>query len=130
MDRVRELLEHLKRSGGAKGEFLGLLHILIGRQVARADGTVVSQGLSWRDVAAYLKKVRWDKQAVRELGADSSRLPSRDRLRYWYQAITQAGVDSPQAMASADRLAAPLAASGYVITRPGGSAAAPTPLAD
>src|SRR5262245_13551521 len=45
MDRLREFLEHVKRNNTAKGNLRGLLHILIGRRIALADGTVVSGGL-------------------------------------------------------------------------------------
>jgi len=115
MDGVRDFLADIKEHGQARGNFLGLLHVVIGRRIQKSDGTLVSAGLSWRDLAALLKKIRWDPEAVRELGLDPRQLPPRDRQRYWYSAITLARVDSPEARAAADRLAATLQPAGYVI---------------
>ena len=64
MDGVVSFLEELRKHGLAADRFLGLLHVLIGRRITRGDGTVVSAGLTWRNVAAVLKQVRWDKDAV------------------------------------------------------------------
>jgi hypothetical protein len=105
-----------------EGNFLGLLHVLIGRRVTRADGTPVSPGLTWRALADLLKSLRWNKDAVRELGLDPADLPPRDRQRFWYTAIAQAHVDSPEAVAAGDRLAALVLPLGYVVSpAPGGS---------
>jgi hypothetical protein len=116
MDRLREFLETVKKHGSARGQFLGLLHILIGRRLALADGTPVSEGLTWRELSALLKRVRWDREAVRELGLDPSALPPRDRQRYWYAAIAQARVDSEAAAQAGDRLAEALASAGYRVS--------------
>jgi len=51
MERLRELLEVLRKRGTARGNFLGLLHVLIGRRIATEDGTVVSTGVTWRELA-------------------------------------------------------------------------------
>ena len=67
MDALRELLRDLKQQGLGQGNFLGLLNVLIGRRVHRTDGTLVSAGCSWRTAAGYLKRVRWPRDAVREL---------------------------------------------------------------
>jgi hypothetical protein len=115
MDRFHELLEAVRRSGVAQGRFRGLLHILIGRRISLKDGTAVSTGLTWRELAAALKKYRWDAEAVRELGLDPSTLPARDRQRYWYTAISQAGVSTPAASQAGDELVKPLDALGYVV---------------
>jgi hypothetical protein len=115
MDLLRELVNLLKEQGTTQGHFLGFLHILIGRQITSQDGTLVSSGLTWRDAAALLKRVRWDKQSVRELGLEPSALPPRDRERYWYSAIAQARVDSPEAVQSAERLIPLIEQSGYQI---------------
>ncbi len=115
MDGLREFLEDLKRHGYAQGNLLGLFHVLIGRRIARSDGALISNGITWRALAEWLKKVRWDKEAVGELGVDPARLPPRDRVRYWYLAIVQAGVDSQEATQAGDRLAEKLQAAGYVI---------------
>jgi hypothetical protein len=115
MDRLREFLELVREQGLASGNLLGLLHILIGRKITLADGTEVSRGQTWRDVATLFKKLRWDPDQVSELGVDASALPPRDRQRYWYQAIAQAKVDSADAIAAAERLAEALKSAGYVI---------------
>jgi hypothetical protein len=115
MDGLREFLTNLKRHGYAEGNFLGLLNVLIGRRVQLVAGAVVSTGLTWRQLAEMLKRMRWDKEAVRELGLDPATLPPRDRQRYWYLAIGQARVDSPEAEKAGDRLAAVLRAAGYEV---------------
>jgi hypothetical protein len=114
MDALRGFLEALKRHESAGQNLLGLLNVLIGRRVGKSDGTLVSHGVTWREAAALLKKVRWDREAVRELGLEPAQLPPRDRTKYWYTAIAQAGVDSPQATEAGDRLAEALGAIGYV----------------
>lgn len=105
MDWPRELLDDLKKRRDFPGYFLGLLNILIGRRVEKEDGTVLSTGFTWRELASLLKKVRWDKDAVRELGLEPKSLPPRDRERYWYAAIAQARIDSEEATQAGDRLA-------------------------
>ena len=123
MDSLRELLEAVRERDVVRRRFLGLLHILVGRRIARADGTLVSSGTTWRDLAALLKKLRWDREAVRQLHIDPDELAPRDRERFWYTAIARAGIDSPQAVADADRLVQPLHELGYVVgPAPGQSA--------
>jgi hypothetical protein len=112
---MREFLDDLKQHGHAQGNFLGLLNVLIGHRIEKADGTVLSVGLTWRQTADWLKKVRWDKDAVRELGLDPAALPPRDRERFWYSAIARAHVDSPEASTAGDRLANALKTAGYVV---------------
>jgi hypothetical protein len=113
MDRVRQLLDDVRARDLARGNFLGLLNVLIGRRVALEDGTPVSTGLTYRAVAALLKRVRWERDAAPELGIDPATLPPRDRERYWYQVIVQARVDSPEASAAGEKLANQLRAAGY-----------------
>jgi hypothetical protein len=113
MDRVRQFLVDLKQRELTRGNFLGFLNVLIGRQVTQRDGTPVSSGLTWRELAAQLKKVRWDRDAVRDLGVDPATLPPRDRQRFWYAAIVQAQVDSARAMQAGDQLAKRLRGAGY-----------------
>ena len=112
---MREFLDDLKQHGHAQGNFLGLLNVLIGRRIEKADGTILSVGLTWRQTADWLKKVRWEKDAVRELGLDPAALPPRDRERFWYSAIARARVDSPEATAAGDRLATAIKSAGYVV---------------
>src|SRR5437879_1674395 len=115
MDRLHELLNDLKQSGKAQGSFLGLLNVLIGRRLERADSTLVSNGATWRELSALLKRVRWDREAARELGLDPAGLPPRDRQRYWYTAIALARVDSPQATQAGDQFAELLRGLGYKV---------------
>ncbi len=121
MDGLKELLELLHQNERTKGHFLGLLHILIGRTISRSDGTVLSKGITWRDVATLLRTVRWDPEAVREVGVNPDSLPPRDRQRYWFQTIAQADVGSPAASQAADRLAPILEKAGYKISPPTGT---------
>lgn len=115
MDARVEFLNRVREGGLDRGHFLGLLHTLIGRRIETADGKPVSAGNTWRDVAALLKKVRWAREAVAELNLSSDDLPQRDRERYWYSAITQAHVDTPEATKAGDALVEPLAGIGYVV---------------
>jgi hypothetical protein len=117
MDPLREFLEDLKRRGWSKGNFLGLLYLLIGRRISRADGTLISSGLPWRDLAVWLKKIRWDPEQVRELGLDPNDLPPRDRQRYWYTAIARARVDSSAGAEAGEKLIESLKQIGYIVER-------------
>src|SRR5262245_3998399 len=115
MAGLREFLEDLRQRGLAQGQLLGLLNILIGRRISKADGGVVAHGVSWRVLAETLKRVRWDKQEVCPLGIDPAVLAPRDRARYWYQAIALARVDSPEATRAGDDLAERLREAGYLV---------------
>ena len=123
MEPLLQFLEAIRQHAAARGQLRGLLHVLIGRQITKADGTPVSSGLNWREAAALLKRLRWDTEAVRELGLNPAELPVRDRERFWYAAIARAGVDSMVAQAEGDRLARPLLTLGYVIGPPPGKRA-------
>jgi hypothetical protein len=115
MDARIEFLNHVRSEGLDRGQLVGLLHILIGRKIQSIEGTVVSQGITWRDAASLLKKVRWPKDAVKELKLDPENLPQRDRERYWYAVITQAHVDSEAASQAGDKLAEQLRKAGYQV---------------
>jgi hypothetical protein len=115
MDSLRDLLEAVRAREVVRGRFRGLLHILVGRRITAVDGTLVSSGMTWRDLAAVLKRLRWDREAVREMELDPANLPPRDRERFWYTAIARAGIDSPQAVAEADQLVKPLQELGYIV---------------
>jgi hypothetical protein len=115
MDRLREFLDAVREQGLAKGRFRGLLHLLIGRRISLVDGTVISVGMTWRELAALLKKHRWDREDVRELGLDPADLPPRDREKFWYAAIARSGVVTPEASAAADALVKPLRKLGYEV---------------
>jgi hypothetical protein len=115
MDRLREFLETVRKQNVARGNLRGLLHVLVGRRVSLPDGTVVSAGMNWRDLAGLLKRVRWDPDVVQELGLDPATLPPRDRQRFWFTAISQADLASPAAGECGDRLVEPLQQLGYVV---------------
>jgi hypothetical protein len=115
MDQLREFLNAIRDHGALRGNFLGLLHILIGRRITRADGTLISGGTTWRELAALLKQLRWDREAVRDLKMDPAALPPRDRERFWYTAIAQADVSSTAAKTAGDRLIPPLKTLGYLV---------------
>ena len=124
MDGIREILDAARDNGLVPGHFRGLLHIAIGRKVTRLDGTIVSSGLTWREVAALLKAMRFDRDLVREFGADPEALAPRDREKFWYTAISQARVDSPEVVAEAEQLAIRLRALGFLV---GPSPSSPPP---
>ena len=113
MDALRALLDDLKRHGLDQGHTRGLFHLLIGRRLQRSDGTVVARGLTWRQLAFVLKKARWNKGVVRELGLRPEDLPPRDRQQFWYTAISLARMDSDEARREGDALAALLVPLGY-----------------
>ncbi len=115
MDSLRELLEAVREHDLARGQFQGLLHLLVGRRISREDGTLVSSGTTWRDLATLFKRLRWDREVVRELGLDPADLPPRDRQRFWYTAIARGGIDSTAAREAAERLLEPLEELGYVV---------------
>src|SRR5262245_44637154 len=105
MDALRGFLEDLKRHGLDRGHTRGLLFLLIGRRVAKADGTPVARGVAWRQLAALLKKARWSKATVAELGLNPADLPPRDREQFWYVAISLARLDSEEARLAGEALA-------------------------
>jgi hypothetical protein len=130
MDAIREFLGAVRQANLVPGHLRGLLHILIGRKITRADGTIVSQGLTWREAAAWLRQLRWDPQWVHELGIDPASVQIRDRDRFWYHVIAQARLDSPESVAAGDKLAALLQAQGYIVgPPPAGLTTAPPPPA-
>jgi hypothetical protein len=116
MDPLRDFLNAVRDQGCAQGNMLGLLHVLIGRQIKRADGTLVSSGLTWREAAARLKKARWKREAVRDFGLDPATLPARDRQRFWYSAIAQGNIDSATARKAGDELAKRLVPLGFIVS--------------
>lgn len=128
MDGIREVLTAAREAGLAAGYFRGLLHVAIGRKVVRGNGSTVSSGATWREVAAELKHLRFDPELVRELGVDPDALAARDRERFWYSVITLANVASREAVADAERLVPRLAALGYVVGPPPGGPAPSTPV--
>lgn len=121
MDRLREFLEAVRTHRTAHGNLLGLLHVLIGRRITLGDGTLVSGGVTWRELAGLLRELRWNREDVQDLGLAVEDLPSRDRQRFWYTVIAQAGVSSTEAIAAGDRLAEALQSLGYSVGPPPGT---------
>lgn len=118
MDGLREFIDVVRENGLVAGNLRGLFHIAIGRRISRPDGTVVSAGVTWRELANLLKGMRFDKDLVAEVGGDPEELSPRDRQRFWYSAITLSRPDSPEAHAQADRLAAAVKPLGFVVGPP------------
>src|SRR5687767_15881564 len=86
MDGLREFLEAVREHGLVAGNLRGLFHVAIGRRISRPDGTVVSAGVTWRELANLLKGIRFDKDLVSEVGGNPEELSPRDRQRFWYSA--------------------------------------------
>jgi hypothetical protein len=121
MEGLREFLEKVRQNHLVKGHFRALLHVAIGRRISREDGTLLSNGVTWRQLSELLRVIRWDKELVRELGLVPDDLPPRDRQRYWYAAIVAAHVNTAEARALGDAYAALVARIGFVIgPAPGG----------
>jgi len=121
MEGTLRLLEVVRDKKLAVGLLRGLFHLAIGRTVTDRDGTVISSGVTWRELAVLLKDAKFDKELVRELGADPDALAPKDREKMWYHAIGLAKVDSAEARAQADKLAAALKPHGFVVgAAPGG----------
>jgi hypothetical protein len=116
MDALSTFLERLKKSGKTRGHLLGMLNVVIGRRITAKDGTLISSGLTWREVAGLLKRLRWDPDQVKELGLKPSDLPPRDRQRFWYTAIARARVDTSEASAAGDRFADLLRKQGFDVS--------------
>ena len=115
MDDVRILLETVEEKKLAAGRLPGLFHVLIGRHITKADGTTISSGLTWRQLASILKVSKFDKDLVEELAVDPDELAPRDREKMWYLAIGLAKVDSVEAIAQGDKLATLLKPLGYIV---------------
>src|SRR5262245_45721716 len=105
MDAMRGFLEDVKKYRYAKVNFIGFLHLMIGRRICKSDCAFISSGLTWRDLANWFRKLRWDTDDVLELGLEPDKLAPKDRERLWYTAIARSGVDSEKAAQAADRLA-------------------------
>ena len=115
MDALAELFEKIRSEELSKGLFLGLLHVLIGRTVSSPSGAVLSTGMTFREVATWFKKLRWNPEDVRDLGLDPDTLPLRDRQRYWFVAICHAQVGSAAAIKAGEKFAAKLRTAGYEV---------------
>jgi hypothetical protein len=115
MDGIRAFLEAVRDHGLVPGRLRGLFHIAIGRRVTTGDGTVVSAGITWRDLSALLKDLRFDKNLAAEVGADPDELSPRDRQRFWYSVIALAQPNGSQAIKEAEQIIAKLGPLGYAV---------------
>jgi hypothetical protein len=131
MDGLRSFLESLRDHNLIEGRLRGVLHAAIGRRITKADGTVVSKGATWREVAALLKDLKFDRNWVREYAENPDAIAPKDREKFWYTAIGLAKVDSPEAVAQAEKLVALVKPIGFVIgPSPLGEKPAPGKAAD
>jgi hypothetical protein len=94
-----------------------VLHLLIGKSLAAADGTVLTNGLTWRQLAAALRAARMDKSLAAEVGADPETLSPRDRERFWYAVIGLADVGGTEAEAQAELVMKSLKSHGIVLKK-------------
>jgi hypothetical protein len=115
MERLTEFLERIRKDGLAHGHLRGCLHVLIGRTIKTPEGEIVSLGNTWRDLSQWLKQAKFDKELVREFGADPETISPRDRERFWYSAIALARPDSAEAIADAEAFISKLTTLGYHI---------------
>ena len=115
MDALIQLFDLVQTKQLAHGNLLGMLNVLIGRRITSPKGSVIANGFAFRDLAAWLKKARWDPDHAKEINSGTDALPPRDRQRYWFAVICQAQVDSAEAKKAGDQFAAALAKEGYTV---------------
>lgn len=120
MEGTRTLLELILAHGLAEGRLRGVFHVAIGRRVTAEDGTVLATGVTWRELAALLKDMKYDKEWVRAFAADPESIAPRDKEKFWYHAVALAKVDSVEARAEADQLAILLRPLGWIVGPPPG----------
>lgn len=118
MEGVQTVLEVIREHHLAKGRLRGVLHLLIGKSLAAADGTLLTSGLTWRQLAAALRTARFDKKLAAEVGADPETLSPRDRERFWYAVIGLAHVESAEAILEAEQVLKALKSHGIVERKP------------
>jgi hypothetical protein len=115
MDQIQDVLTVIRDKKLAKSRLRGVFHVVIGRRITKPDGTLVSAGITWRELANHLRDLRFDPDLVNELEVDVESLSPRDRFKFWYAAIGLAKVESPTAYAEADKLVAALKPLGYIV---------------
>lgn len=118
MELLIAFLETVRTHHLAEGHLRGFFNVVIGRRITRLDGTVVSTGVTWRVLAQMLKDLRFNKDLVKELGADPDDLSPRDRQRMWYSAIALARPDSVESVNQGERFAKLLKPHGYMVGIP------------
>ena len=115
MEGLREFLEKVRQNHLARGHFRALLHVAIGRRLSHSDGTVLSNGVTWRQLSELLRLMRWDKEMVRELGLNPDDLPPRAGQGSWYAAMGAARGDARDAREAGDAYAKLLSQLGFVV---------------
>lgn len=115
MDGVRSVLEIIRDNNLAKGRLRGVLHLLIGKTLVNDVGNVLSDGLTWRQLASELRAIRFDKKLAAEVGADPETLYPRDRERFWYAVIGLANVGSAEADSQAEHVEKSLKSHGIIV---------------
>lgn len=106
MDGPRTVLELIRDQRLAAGRLRGVFHLLIGRTLVRDDGTPLTTGVTWRQLATLLKLSKFDRDLVQELGSDPDAVSPKDREKFWYLAIGLAKVETARARQEADALLA------------------------
>ena len=104
MNGPQVVLELIRDRKLASGRLRGVFHLVIARKLTRTDGTLLSTGVTWRELSQLLKSLKFDRELVKELGTDPDLLAPKDREKFWYAAISLAKVDSPQARREAEEL--------------------------
>ena len=116
-DGLRLFLDAVQRHKLAAGHLRAILVIAVGGRI-EFEGQTLSQGTTWRDLADLLKKLRWDKLQVGELGLNVKDLPPRDRGKYWYSAMSRADLGSGESSKAAAKLLPALEKIGFKIALP------------
>ncbi len=115
MEGIQLVLETIRERGFANNRLPGVFHLALGRRVSAADGTILSIGVTWRQLATLLKNLKYDKSLIREVGADPDTLWPRDREKMWFSVIPLARVESTAARQMADEIAVMLAPLGFIV---------------
>ena len=127
MDGLQRLLEAVRDNGLAVGHLRGVLHVAIGRKVLAADGSLLSAGVTWRELADRLKQAKYDVALGLEVGADADVIAPRDRQRFWYAVIALAQPDGAVAVGQAEALVPSLRRLGFEVGPPPAGLPAPAP---
>ncbi len=128
MEGIREFLTAVHNAGLARDYLRAIMHIAIGRKITRTDGTVLSGGVTWRTLAGLLRVLKYDPKWAERFVQDRTVFAIRDRDRFWYAAIAQARVDSPEAIREAEQILPALRNLGFVVgPPPSGLLTAPPP---
>ncbi len=115
MDGTLSLLEWLRDKRLAVGRLRGVLHLTLGRRITDEAGTLICEGVTWRQLAQLLKRAKYEPELISELDLDPELLAIKEREAFWYRTIALARVDSAEARKDADEIAQKLKAFGYVV---------------